>query len=130
MKVLAILLCALIASCTTVRHPPASSITPSELMSAPDQYDGRTVLVQGWMNSRFENYTLWDSQKSERQGNFMESCVGLLIPRSMDTSRFDKHNVLIEGVFLKRLPASTVFLGGCNGSVVRLEADRSPVTLP
>ena len=129
MKTLAMLFVLLMASCATTSPTPANSLLPSELISAKDRHDGSTVLVRGWMKSGFENHALWDSPKSESQGQFMNFCVGLMIPRSMDTDQFNNQYVVVEAIFIKRLPTNIVFLGGCGESVLQLDPSKPPIRI-
>jgi hypothetical protein len=129
MRIFAALLLVLTTSCATIPLAPPNSSTPSLLISSKNHYNGKTVLVRGWMKSEFENYTLWDSQKAERQGQFAAACIGLLIPRSMNTNLLNNRYVVIEGIFKERLPPSTVFLGGCGGPVLQLDPNKPPIIL-
>src|SRR5690606_41312688 len=94
-----------------------------QLNAAKDVYHGQRTKGRGWMRSGFENYALWQSKKANAKGNFAEDCVSLMIPESMDTSRYDKRYVEVEGIFLQRLPSGTIHLGGCNVTTLQLLED-------
>ncbi|ATS89998.1 hypothetical protein NY98_12380 [Xanthomonas citri pv. fuscans] len=79
------------------------------------------------MRSEFENYALWDNREANKHGNFATACISLMIPKSMNTSNFNKHYVEVEGVFLERLPSDTIQLGGCNVSTLRLIEGAPPI---
>ena len=79
------------------------------------------------MRSEFENYALWETSEANQKGDFVKSCVSLMIPKSMKTSRYDRRYVRIEGVFLERLPQNLVQLGGCNTTRLQLIEGSPPV---
>lgn len=81
------------------------------------------------MRSEFENYGLWESSKANQKGSFVKDCVSLMIPKSMNTSKFNRRYVRVDGVFLERLPQNLVQLGGCNITRLQLIEGSPPVEL-
>jgi hypothetical protein len=125
---LAYLLSVLLLSsgCAAAPHATAISLPPSALNAAPDEFDGKTVLVRGWMQSEFENYAIWDSKSAKETGDSAISCVSLRIPSAMLSDAFHNRYVAVEGLFLKRLPPRVVALGTCNYTVLQLNLDHPP----
>lgn len=117
----------LLTSCASSPVESGGKLTPTQLNAEKTDYHGKRVRVHGWMRSGFENYALWQSEKANSEGNFAEDCVSLLIPESMDTSRYDKRYVEVEGIFLERLPNNVVHLGGCNVTTLKLLEGVLPV---
>jgi hypothetical protein len=111
MRIVPILLLALLSSCASINN---THLSPRQLLESKAQFHESKVIVRGWMRSSFENYALWQSRNAYNNGEWSRDCVSLLIPESMDTSKFDKANVIVEGQFVKRLPRGMVSLGGCN----------------
>ena len=96
------------------------AVTPVQLNADKEVYHGQHVLVRGWMRSGFENYGLWLDKAAEARGKFASDCVSLMIPETIDSSRFDQRYVEVEGVFLKRYPKNVFVSGGCNLSALEL----------
>ena len=82
-------------------------------------------MVYGYMTSAFEDRTIWQSKQTRSRGNSRENCVSLLIPKSMDTSKFNGAYVTLRARFVARLSPDVVNLGGCN--VTSLELLDPPV---
>ena len=119
----------LLASCASVPAGSMDSLTPAQLNASRHEYQEKRVRVQGWMRAEFENYGLWQSKEANAEGSFAQNCVSLMIPESMETSRFNKRYVEVEGVFLERLPSNVVHLGGCNVTTLQLLEDVPPVRI-
>lgn len=114
-----VFICLASVSCASVVDL-TSTLTPTQLNAARDDYNWKRVTVRGWMRSEFENYALWQSKKANENGTFFKDCVSLLIPESMDTRKYNRRYVEIEGVFINRLPRNVVHLGGCNVTTLQL----------
>lgn len=127
MRACNLLVVLLLASCTSVPKEMGDALTPVQLNAAKSIYHEKRVKVRGWMRSEFENYALWQSKEANAQGTFAENCVSLMVPESLDTSRYNKHYVEIEGIFLERLPSNVVHLGGCNVTTLQLLEGVPPV---
>jgi hypothetical protein len=102
-------------------------LTPKQLNAAKNVYHEKRVRVQGWMRSEFENYALWQSKSANSEGSFAKDCVNLMIPESMETARYNKHYVEVDGVFLERPPNGVILLGGCNVTTLKLLDGVPPV---
>jgi hypothetical protein len=106
--------------------PP--TLTPSQLNSAVDQYDGKEVRVQGWLIHRFENIGIWDSENayasrmevdtqnpSPEWPGWPSSCISY-DGRELG-SQFGARNVTLLGIFRKNiLPPNAISNGICNTS--------------
>jgi hypothetical protein len=121
----------LLAGCASATHEVekgSNFVIPSELALNPDRYDGKMVLVKGWMTSSTENRRIWDSEESRKRGPRSQDCISLLIPYGMETGRFDKKDVEIEAIFVSKLPQDFVNLGGCSfsSSALKLQQGKLP----
>lgn len=117
-----------LVSCASLSES-VDSLTPTHLNVTKTEYNGKLVKVRGWMRSEFENYALWQDKIANDRGTFFDDCVSLLIPESMDTSRYNKRYVEVEGVFLEKLPRNIVHLGGCNVTYLQLTREAPPILI-
>lgn len=129
MRVQILFVAFLVISCAVSRRPIEDMQTPARLNAERHLYDGSRVKVRGWMHSHFESYALWESRQASDEGDYAKNCVSLMIPESMETSRFDGRYVEVEGMFLARVPSVVVQLGACNITTLQLLEDRQPVVL-
>ncbi|QQP94772.1 hypothetical protein [Lysobacter enzymogenes] len=116
----------ILSSCTAAPIRPDGALTPSILNAAKSEHHGQRVKVFGWMTSGFERYGIWDNKAAFDRGNYTDDCVSLLIPEAMDTSRYDKRYVELEGEFVQRLEKNAVNLGACNRTTIILSEDSPP----
>lgn len=119
----------LATSCASSSVEVGSALTPAQLNSTRGVYHEKRVRVRGWMRSEFENYALWQSKNANTRGSFAANCISLMIPKSLDASRYNKRYVEVEGVFLQKLPSNVVHLGGCNVTTLQLLEDVPPVII-
>jgi hypothetical protein len=95
-----------------------SALTPSELNDNPDQYDGKAVVVRGWLVSEFENVGIWDSKNAFDSGR-PQSCLSY---RGKDPGRHFSEAVILKGTFRKNINPPNVFNNGdCNESGLEVE---------
>lgn len=118
----------LLPSCASAPIGLEDPLTPAQLNASWEEYQGRRVRVQGWMRADFENYGLWQSEEANAEGDFASNCVSLMVPESLEAGRFNKRYVLVEGIFLQRLPSNIVHLGGCNVTTLQLLEDSPPIS--
>ncbi|MFK3648511.1 hypothetical protein ACI2IY_08720 [Lysobacter enzymogenes] len=117
-----------LSSCAATPIKSDGALTPSTLNVARSEHHGQRVKVFGWMTSSFERYGIWDSKAAFDRGNYTDDCVSLLIPEAMDTSKYDKRYVELEGDFVQRPGKNAVNLGACNKTTIIL-SEESPPTL-
>lgn len=103
-------------------------MSPAELLSESGRLSGEYVKVEGWMESGFERYRIWTNEDAMVAGESVRDCIGLGIPASMESDRFDGSYVMVEGIFVSELPKSTLVTGGCrNRARIYLSANPVPV---
>lgn len=105
-------LIAMLSSCASgsrVQEP----IAPRYLLSNPQAFDGRSVLVRGWMESGFERYRVWQSRAAHDAGLYESECIALAIPVEMESDRFDQKDVFLRGTFIAKIDTNELVTGGC-----------------
>jgi len=78
------------------------------LNANPDQYDGKAIVVHGWLVSEFENVGIWDSKDAFDSGK-PQNCVSY---RGKDLGRHFSKAVILKGIFRRNINPPDVFNNG------------------
>lgn len=112
-----ILLILNLTGCASITHDQAP-VLPSSILREASKFDGMKVTVSGLIESGSERYRIWDDKDAQQSGLLEKNCVGLAIPRDMESDEFDGKSVKVRGVFKRSIPERIIVLGGCNNSSV------------
>lgn len=103
----------ILVGCQVDRKKLDGSISVSELIRSRDVFDGRPVVVHGWIEIDPETYRLWDDQGSMISGSESANCVGVVVPSDIRRARYDGKHVVVYGEFISSIIGKHIVLGGC-----------------
>jgi len=97
-----------------------SAVTPGELAANPDKYDGKHVVVRGFVAIGPHERNIFDSKQGyERPGG---TCLGLLGPESF-LKRSRKRVETVSGIFHKALCGQNdICLYWCSEAGIKVDA--------
>jgi hypothetical protein len=95
-------------------------LSPSSILIAGGDCDGRQVVVRGILREGAEMHGLWDSVEAIDFSNYGKKCITTYNPKGLDISG-PVRNVDIYGTFHAKRPEGVVILGSCSDAVVEIE---------
>lgn len=106
----------------------AESLTPSELNHSPQSYEGRVVVVRGWLDYGFEKRHLFQSSRSKNSPEMNQNaddhtCVSIEVAERLRAraTYLNHRYVIVKGVFRSDLARGRVFLGLCNSAGIEVD---------
>lgn len=106
----------------------AESLTPSELSRSPQSYDGKAVVVRGWLDYGFEKRHLFQRSQPENgpaiDRNVADhACISIEVAERLraTATRLNHRYVIMKGVFRSDLAGDRVFLGLCNSAGIEVD---------
>jgi hypothetical protein len=122
--VLALALTALSAVRCSAEEQMEPAMTPSQILRNPQKYDGKRVVVRGYLQIAPENRNLWDS-KQAKEANTENACLGLYAPDvkfKRPTLVYERPSVTVSGIFRSRLCGpNDVCLFWCDNAGIELD---------
>jgi hypothetical protein len=101
------------------------TLLPSELAAHPAEYDGKHVVVRGYVVLGPESRNIFDSEKGSRDPH--GACLALDGPEEMFDSFHSRYTKGISGVFKKALCGKNdVCLYWCSSSGIELDKGSKP----
>jgi hypothetical protein len=114
-------LCITLAAQESMPH-----VTPYDLNSSKENFDGKLVVVSGFLINQNESSSIWDSRFNlDKEGAAGKHCVSILYPSSMEKEldKLDGQHVYVTGVFDKNISRDgRIYMGLCNLTAIKLNS--------
>src|SRR5215471_11727366 len=87
--------------CATVESTAGPEVmTPSQVNSNPNLFEGRQLKIRGWIVAEAENRNIWDSKAAFESGTEFSRCLSLLGIQSWTNRRgINRHQLTITGIY-------------------------------